>query len=191
MKINILILIVIFILASGWGVYTQQKPPQFDIKQAGTDNEVTQYLKAPNFTYTDVQGKEGDLYDYKGQVVLLHFWATWCAPCLVEFPELMALADQKQDNLVVLAVSTDHDPEAIPRFLNRFNLNIPDNFIIIPDENKSITQDLYQTFKLPETFLIDGQSNIIEKLIGPQEGWNNKEWHTKIESIPKKLESRF
>lgn len=180
-KINLIILGVIFILAGGWAVYTSQKPPQF--AQSNNGDILVEYLPAPNFYFMDEFGKPGMLHDFKGKVVLLHFWATWCAPCLVEFPELIALAEKMQDDAVILAVSTDHEAQAIPRFLNRLDVDIPNNFRIIHDVDKSITQDLYQTFKLPETYVIGPQSRIREKLIGPQDDWNSEAWAHKIESI--------
>ncbi len=70
---------------------------------------------APDFTVSDGTTTV-HLANYRGKVVLLNFWATWCAPCIVEIPSLLQL-HHDQPNLAILAVSIDEDPRCIPRFI--------------------------------------------------------------------------
>jgi thiol-disulfide isomerase/thioredoxin len=121
-----------------------------------------------------LNGYKGSLHDHMGRTTLLHFWATWCAPCLVELPELIELAS-KQPNIVILAISTDQKTSEITRFIKKTGKTIPKNFIIITDPDKSITQDHFQTFKLPETYILSPQLAIHKKIIGANDQWTSPE----------------
>lgn len=79
-----------------------------------------------NFTLKDIAGKDVRLSKYKGQVVLLNFWATWCGPCRVEIPSLTALyRDYKDRGFVVLGVSVDSEVSAIKPFARFMKMNYP------------------------------------------------------------------
>lgn len=184
MKVNFILLLVLLISGACWMVYSAQSVP---INTApDTYTPALQNLEtAPDFSYTSLFGAKGTLRDHKGKVVLLHFWASWCAPCLVEFPDLTELARAEQDNFIVLAVSTDDKVTDIEKFLTRTKIEVPVNMIIIQDEDKSISQDLYQSFKLPETYLITHNQDIMEKIVGPQDNWNSPFWHEKINAAMK------
>lgn len=182
MKINLIILSVIFALSAAWGIFTKNQHPQFSTSHVENAPE-NNYLPAPDFPYTTMKGKTGKLSDHSGQVVLLHFWASWCAPCIVEFPEIIELAKESGDNLIILAVSTDDNKGDIEKFLKRLKTKIPANMIIIQDVDKVIAQDLFQTIKLPETYLITPDQKIAEKIIGPQDNWRGDEWRNKIKKL--------
>ena len=77
---------------------------------------------APDFTVSDGTTSV-HLANYRGKVVLLNFWATWCQPCLVELPSLLQL-HHDQPNLVILAVSIDEDPDAYTRFIARRHVDL-------------------------------------------------------------------
>jgi len=172
MKNNLLILVAITSICFGWVYYANNKSPQHTANPTKIDAPIPSNLLAPNFTYTTIKGRTGELYDHQGNVVLLHFWATWCAPCLIEFPEIIELADAQQDNLTILAISTDENKADIEKFLKKLKTDIPPNLIIIHDKTKAISHDLYQTIKLPETYILSPNLAIKEKLIGPQKDWS-------------------
>lgn len=176
MRLNLIIVAVLCALAVGWVYVSYSKAPKTTPK---IENETvaTALDPAPKFNYITLSGRTGTLEEHKGKVILLHFWASWCAPCIVEFPELIELAKQHQNELVILAVSSDTKKQDIKKFISRKKNRIPDNFIIIHDGDKVITQDLYSTFKLPETYLITPNLKIQKKYIGPQTGWDSKVWN--------------
>jgi len=79
-----------------------------------------------NFTVKDIAGKDVRLSQYKGQVILVNFWATWCGPCRIEIPSLTALyRDYKERGLVVLGVSVDSEVASIKPFARAMKMNYP------------------------------------------------------------------
>ena len=108
------------------------------------------------------------LADYRGKVVLLNFWATWCAPCIQELPSLQAL-QQRMPGVVILAVSVDEDPDAYHRFLSEHPLS----FTTVEDSARRVNA-LYGTSLFPETYVIDRNGTIRRKFISAQ-NWTNPE----------------
>ncbi|HEX7727459.1 MAG TPA: TlpA disulfide reductase family protein [Terracidiphilus sp.] len=116
------------------------------------------------------------LADYRGKVVLLNFWATWCGPCVAELPSLLQLHRANPD-LVVLAVSIDEDPGAYSRFIQQRHVDL----ITVRDPNQSAA-NLYHTDMWPETYLIDRKGIIRRKFIGAQD-WSDPEIRSYIGSL--------
>ena len=124
---------------------------------------------APDFTVQDSDHKV-TLSQFRGQVVVLNFWATWCPPCVEETPSLVRMtARMKEKGVVVLAVSIDADDAAYHRFLKDYNVNM----ITVRDESRKAS-DLYGTFGWPETYIVDRTGVIRRKFIGPVD-WNSPE----------------
>ena len=123
--------------------------------------------RAPQFTATDLaSGRVTTLADYRGTVVLLNVWATWCQPCRVEMPSLERLSRRLGGaDFRVVAVSVDEQgPAVVARFAQDLGLS----FEILHDRSGAI-QRLYQTTGVPESFVIDRDGVIIKKVIGPAE----------------------
>jgi len=125
---------------------------------------------APNFTVTTESGMKMALDHFGGKVLLLNFWATWCAPCVQEVPSLNELQKRLGNSgLVVLGVSVDRSENAYKTFLKRFSIAFPTTRD--PEENIS---NSYGTFKFPESYLIDKNGKVLQKYIGPPEkGWTD------------------
>jgi cytochrome c biogenesis protein CcmG/thiol:disulfide interchange protein DsbE len=117
---------------------------------------------APDFTITDGT-QTVRLADYRGHIVILNFWASWCGPCIEELPTLVALAGQNSQ-VTVLAISTDDDPAAYARFLSAHPMP---GVITIRDAAQQ-SNALYGTFRFPESYVIDRQGTLQRKFIGPQ-----------------------
>jgi cytochrome c biogenesis protein CcmG/thiol:disulfide interchange protein DsbE len=122
---------------------------------------------APAFTVTD-GSRTVNLANYRGRVVVLNFWATWCAPCIEELPSLTAL-QQRMPHIQVLAVSTDDDPAAYRRFLAQHPLSL-----LTVEDREQHANALYGTFRYPETYIIDPNGVIRRKFIGAQ-NWTSPE----------------
>jgi peroxiredoxin len=122
---------------------------------------------APDFTLADLNDKEIRLADFRGKVVFLNFWATWCKPCKEEMPSMEVLHKNfEKDGLVVLAVSIDRvtTTKDIPPFIKSMNLSFP---VLIDSWGK--TDMPYKRMGVPETFIIDQQGVIREIVIGPRD----------------------
>ncbi|MGH9560355.1 MAG: TlpA family protein disulfide reductase [Terracidiphilus sp.] len=122
---------------------------------------------APDFTVSD-GSTSVHLANYRGHVVLLNFWATWCMPCLEEMPSLLAL-HHEEPGLVILAVSIDDNPEAYSRYIARNHIDL----ITVRDPEESAAK-LYHTDMWPETYVIDRNGIIRRKFVGPQD-WTSSE----------------
>jgi cytochrome c biogenesis protein CcmG, thiol:disulfide interchange protein DsbE len=124
---------------------------------------------APDFTVQDSDHKI-TLSQFRGQVVVLNFWATWCPPCIEETPSLVRMqARMKDKGVVVLAVSIDADDAAYHKFLKDYSVNM----VTVRDESRKAS-DLYGTFGWPETYIIDRTGVIRRKFIGAVE-WGSPE----------------
>lgn len=130
---------------------------------------------APSFKVSDGHTTV-DTNQLRGHVVLLNFWASWCAPCLEELPSLEALHHQMPD-LQVVGVSIDIDSAAYQRFLTDHHVD----FLTVDDDAQR-SNALFNTFRPPETYIIDKQGLIRRKFIGPQ-NWTSPE----IVSLLRKL----
>jgi cytochrome c biogenesis protein CcmG, thiol:disulfide interchange protein DsbE len=122
---------------------------------------------APDFTVTDGNGHI-HLADYRGKIVILNFWATWCLPCIAELPSLTAM-QQQLPQVQVLAVSIDVDQQAYRDYLVEHKISL-----LTIDDPAHRTADLYGTYRWPETYVIDQHGIIRRKFIGPQD-WTSPE----------------
>lgn len=120
----------------------------------------------PDFTLPDLDGKPVSLSQFKGKPVLINLWASWCAPCVKEFPSLKRLVEQFKGNIVVLAVSHDHSREDLDSFIKAFG-GVPKDFVIVWDKER-ITGELFGTDQLPETYILTKEHKLIRKVAGEQ-----------------------
>jgi len=130
---------------------------------------------APDFNVSDGTTTV-HLASYRGQIVLLNFWATWCPPCVQEMPGLIELHHDRPD-LAILAVSIDEDPDAYNRFITRHRVD----FTTVRDPNQSAAR-LYHTEGWPETYIIDRQGVIRRKIVGDPD-WSNPEIRAFLKSL--------
>jgi cytochrome c biogenesis protein CcmG, thiol:disulfide interchange protein DsbE len=124
---------------------------------------------APDFTVQD-SDHQVTLSQFRGQIVVLNFWATWCPPCIEETPSLVRMqARMKDKGVVVLAVSIDADDAAYHKFLKDYSVNM----VTVRDEARKAS-NLYGTFGWPETFIIDRTGVVRRKFIGAVD-WTSPE----------------
>ncbi len=118
-----------------------------------------------NFTVKDMNGASVKLADYKGKVILVNFWATWCPPCKAELPGLIELYDQYKDQgLVVLGISGDDDAETLRAFATEWKIKYP--MIVGRDENELL--DAYgPIFGYPISVIVGRDGAVCGKHVGP------------------------
>jgi peroxiredoxin len=130
---------------------------------------------APDFTISD--GKNSvHLANYRGQLVLLNFWASWCAPCVEELPSLLRL-HHDNPNLTIVAVSIDEDPDAYTAFIRNRHVDL-----ITVRDPKQTAASLFHTDMWPETYLIDRKGVIRRKFVGATD-WSDPEIRSYLKSL--------
>jgi thiol-disulfide isomerase/thioredoxin len=123
-----------------------------DIDNAGA--ALAPAAPAPNFNLALADGKYLTLADLKGRPVLINFWATWCGPCRLEMPELVAAA-QRNEDLVVLAVNVQEELTQLQPFAEDFQMTMP----VVRDSDATLRQ-LYEVSGMPTTIFIDREGNV-------------------------------
>lgn len=118
---------------------------------------------APEFTLTDLAGSEISLSDYKGKVIFLNFWATWCPPCRTEIPGFVEIYEKYKDKgMQILGISLDRAGEQkVLDFVKEYKINYP-----VAMGTKNIVRDYEPGNFIPSTFVIDQNGKIRHKHIG-------------------------
>ena len=127
--------------------------------------------KAPDFSLIDLNSKKIGLRQFKGKIILLNFWATWCGPCKEEMRYLEVLHQRfKEKNFVLLTISVDYEGlKPVKEFINKHDYTFP----VLLDP-KCETLDLFDVKGIPTTFLIDKKGKMLGKAIGPRD-WKSPE----------------
>ena len=135
-------------------------------------------LPAPELQAHDLRGAPKTLADYRGKVVLLNFWATWCPPCQREMPSLERLRTRMAGRpLEIVAVSSAEAPDDVKAFLAKMKLGFP----ILLDPDGSNTRR-WNVFALPTTFVLDADGRVRHVLTGPAE-WDEGELLAVVEAL--------
>jgi len=138
--------------------------------------------RAENFAL-ELNGKPAHLSDFRGKVVVLNFWATWCPPCIEETPELNQLQKYiASRNGVVLGVAADEDPAIYEQFLREHGVVFPTYRDPGTTNNHSPIAATYGTSMYPETYIIGRDGKIERKIIGFQE-WDSPQMRAYFDSI--------
>ena len=117
---------------------------------------------APDFSVPALPSGSLDLKNYRGQVVVLNLWATWCPPCVEETPSLEQFAEKMRDHgVIVLSVSVDEDQKALQDFIQKNHISYP----VGRDPDRSLAAR-YGTFQFPETYILDRRGLLAEKVVG-------------------------
>jgi thiol-disulfide isomerase/thioredoxin len=116
----------------------------------------------PAVTMRTLDGRTISSADWRGKVTLVNFWATWCAPCRAEIPDLVALQDKYRDQLQIIGISEDEGgPEVVQRFADRYQINYP-----LVMASPEILKAFPRVYALPTSFIIDREVRIVQKHVG-------------------------
>lgn len=121
-----------------------------------------QAIPAPEFLLSDLNAKTHTLSDYRGQVLIVSFWATWCTPCVKELPSLERAAELlREDDVHILTINVGESAERIQRFVSRHPVNLP----LLPDP-KSDTSTAWRVNALPTAYVVNKQGMIVIRVSG-------------------------
>ncbi|MGD8926205.1 MAG: TlpA disulfide reductase family protein [Thioalkalispiraceae bacterium] len=136
---------------------------------------------APDFVLKDIDDQTHRLSDYRGKVVIVNFWATWCPPCRFELPSMQRLwkVIQKQ-NVVMLAINIGEDADTIFTFTSDYPVTFP----LLMDRDSSVVQK-YPVLGVPTSFIIDPRGHIVYRAVGTRE-WDNQQLIQTILDLKKK-----
>ena len=175
--IKFILLLVIAITAVGCENNSAQNrvPSSSKSKQAKNLIENNNLVLAPDFTLANLDGERVSMNQFKGKVVLLNFWGTWCGPCRKEIPDFVKLSDKyKKQGLEIVGITlTSGSPEKINTFAGNWGINYALLTDIEGNETQMVTA-LYgqatgkQITGIPTTFLIDRDGYIRQKYVGPR-----------------------
>jgi len=123
---------------------------------------------APDFSVPAVPSGSLDLKAYRGQVIVLNLWATWCPPCVEETPSLEQFAEKMRDHaVVVLSLSVDEDLKALQDFIQNYHISYP----VGRDPDRALAAR-FGTVQFPETYIFDRRGLLAEKVVGPTD-WDD------------------
>jgi peroxiredoxin len=134
--------------------------------------------QAPDFKIVSDSGRTYTRADFGGKVLVLNFWASWCAPCVSEAPSLDAFQrTMATEGVVVLGVSIDTSDKRYQQFLKRFRISFP-----TARDPESNVASSYGTFQIPETYIIDSTGKVREKVISNQ-NWMDPEFVSRVKAM--------
>jgi thiol-disulfide isomerase/thioredoxin len=164
LKATIVVLVIAGALFLGWRKYYdflnrgRQAPDSVKFLNNLEKNGV------PDFNLKDIGGREVSLTKFKGKLVVLNFWASWCDPCVSEFPSLLKMIDHFKGDVILLGVSADYELVDIQKFLELFKVKDP-NVFIAWDKDLDLAKK-YGTYRLPESYIIGRDGKLVRKVVG-------------------------
>jgi len=149
-------------IGSGNGQEKTAKAEKPEARQAAV-SETSQYPMAPDFTLTDIEGNEVTLSSYKGKVVFVNFWATWCPPCRREIPAFIELRDELGDEgFTVLGIAVDpREFNKVAPFADQMGMNYP----VLLDK-KGVSNLYGGISSIPTTFVVNREGKVVERIVG-------------------------
>lgn len=128
-----------------------------------------------HFSLPDLDDKKVSLSDFPNHIILIHFWASWCEPCIKEWPSIMNLVKSFQGDLVLMAISLDPLLEEINTFLLPYQKEIKSlPFIKILQDSKSQISTRYGVSSIPESYIVGPRQKLLRKMLGAQD-WESQE----------------
>lgn len=130
----------------------------------------------PEMSFQDISGKHFSIQEFSGSVVIVSFWASWCDPCVEEFPSFLRLIHHFQGKVKLVAVSADHTKNDLLNFLKAFSVEGKDysNSLYVVWDKTALISQKFGTEVLPESYIIDSQGKLVRKVVGA-ENWSQSQ----------------
>lgn len=162
--------VVALLVTSGLIVWYRMNESRLPANQSPAEFQMLNQMETegvPDFELERLDGSRLKLSDYKGKLIVINFWASWCNPCVEEFPSMVKLAQRMQGDLVVIAVSTDEIRADIEPFLKAFEIP-KEGFEIVWDREHKI-MNTYGVKKIPESFIVGTDFRLARKIVGTED----------------------
>ena len=148
-------------LAPGVGHF--DAPSSTEVSGDPDDAKATGQAAPMHFTLKDMNGADVNLASFKGKVVLINFWATWCGPCRAEIPSLVELQDKYRDDLTILGVSIDDPAEKLKPYADEFKMNYP---VLVGNGHQDMQDAFGPLFGIPVSVIVGRDGRIAKKHSG-------------------------
>jgi len=173
--VKVLGLIIVLLVSAWWSIYFFQNRNHSGKSQPHSykvmDQLEQQGIYGRDFQFDEIDGGSIKVNDFKGKVIIFSFWATWCEPCVEEFPSLVKLIDTFPDKIVLFAISHDEERKDVINFINAFDGH-REAIKLVFDKNKEVSKAL-KVDRLPEGYIFDRQGKLVKKILGIQD-WSNE-----------------
>ncbi len=169
----IAVLLCSAILFFAWNKYYTfinqgRRPPESSLILNEIEKKGVPEFALPRFS----SGESISLGQFRGKLVIVNFWASWCEPCVTEFPSLQKLVASYKGQVVLLAISGDYEEADIKSFVKAFKVS-DSNIYVMWDRDQAIAKK-FGTFKLPESYLVGRKGELLRKVSGV-ENWASPE----------------
>ncbi len=133
------------------------------VQEQLTLEQIEEKIHAPDFELKTLEGKSVRLSDYRGKIVFLNFWATWCPPCRQEMPDFNSANQKllKEGKAVILTVNVQEDPQNVREFVEEKNLTLP----VLLDETGEVSY-IYNVQSIPTTYIVNLDGTIYNAILG-------------------------
>jgi len=154
------LLIILVVGMVGWAVYeylgSSTEDDGMEAQNEAENVGLSEGQTAPDFLLTTIDGEETRLSDYRGQRVIVNFWATWCPPCRAEMPDFQELYESEDvEILAVNLTESEQGMESVQNFIDELALTFP-----IPMDENTIVSQMYEVQAYPTSYMIDSEGKI-------------------------------
>lgn len=164
LKATAVVIVLAAVLAFGWFNYRQFLNRGRQAPESAKLLNQLEKTGLPKFELKDLNGADISLATFSGKVVILNFWASWCDPCVSEFPSLISLIEKFKGEVVLIAVSADYERKDIDAFVQLFKVKNP--FIHIAWDKDLLLAKQLGTNRLPESYIVGRDGHLIRKVAG-------------------------
>lgn len=167
------VIVLTIVLAAAWGFLGPRFRTHDKISEGTAKLNEIEKMGVPEFKLKDLNGKEYSLESFKDKALIVNFWASWCDPCVKEFPSMIDLIKRFNGQVVLLAISADLNEADILNFMKAFGIKKDDpNIVILWDKDQAVASK-FGTKQLPESYIFGPQLKLKRKVVGIED-WSTR-----------------